>query len=135
MVNDNIALVRRWFEEAWNQRSEKVIDELMTPESICYADDGPMKGPAEFRARQYLPFLAAFPDLRVVVEDIIGQEDQVVVRWSATGTHSGDGLGLPPTHRPVTFRGLSWIRVRNGKFHEGWQSSNIPEQLLSLAAP
>ena len=135
MANENIALARRWFEEVWNQRKEQLIDERMTPQSVCYTDEGPMTGPAEFKARQYMPFLAAFPDLRVQVEDVIGQDDQVVVRWTATGTHSGSGLGFAPTHRPVAFRGLSWIRIRDGKFQEGWQSSNIPEQIRSLTMP
>jgi hypothetical protein len=35
----------------------------------------------------------------------------------------------------VLFRGMSWIRIRDGKFQEGWQSSNIPEQLRSLTLP
>jgi steroid delta-isomerase-like uncharacterized protein len=135
MVSDNIALVRRWFEEIWNQRSGQLIEELIAPDSVCLTDDGPLRGPAEFRARQYEPFLAAFPDLQVTVEDVIGQDDQVVVRWSATGTHAGGGLGFAPTNRVARFRGLSWIRVRDGKLHEGWQSSNIPEQLRSLASP
>lgn len=134
MTNENVALARRWFEEVWNQRKEQLIDEWMTPQSVCYTDDGPMTGPAEFKTRQYSPFLAAFPDLRVQVEDAIGQDDQVVVRWTATGTHSGGGLGIAPTHRPVAFCGLSWIRIRGGKFQEGWQSSNIPEQLRCLAS-
>lgn len=133
MVSDNIALVRRWFEEIWNQRSGNLIEELITPESVCFTDDGPMRGPAEFRARQYEPFLAAFPDLRVTVEDVIGQDDQVVVRWTATGTHAGGGLGFAPTNRVARFQGLSWIVVRDGKLREGWQSSNIPEQVRALA--
>jgi predicted ester cyclase len=135
MTSENVALVRRWFEEVWNQRHEQFIDELMTTHSVCYTDDGPMTGPAEFKARQYEPFLAAFPNLHVEVEDVIGQDDQVVVRWTAAGTHSGAGLGFAPTHRPVTFRGMSWIVIRDGKFQQGWQSSNIPEQIRSLILP
>lgn len=132
MASEQVELARRWFEEVWNQRRPQLIDELMTPQSVCYADDGPMTGPAEFKARQYEPFLAAFPDLHVNVEDVIGQNDQIVVRWTATATHSGAGLGFAPTHRPVAFRGMSWIIIRDGKFHEGWQSSNIPEQIREL---
>jgi predicted ester cyclase len=135
MSRENVALARRWFEEVWNQRRDGVIDELMTPHSVCYADDGPMTGPAEFKARQYVPFLAAFPDLQVQVEDAIGEGDQVVVRWTAVGTHSGNGLGCAATHRPVLFRGMSWVRVREGKLQEGWQVSNIPEQVRSLMLP
>jgi predicted ester cyclase len=42
-------------------------------------------------------FLPAFPDLRIAVEGTVAEGDEVVVRWSATGTHLGDGLGFPAT--------------------------------------
>jgi predicted ester cyclase len=134
MPHDNIALVRRWFEEIWNQRRPQVIDELLTAESVCHAEDGPIRGPAEFKERQYDPFISAFPDLRVEVEAIIAQDDVVVVRWSAAGTHSGEGLGFRATHETVSFRGLTWIHGRDGKLLTGWQSSNIPEVIRGLSA-
>src|SRR5262245_43364186 len=113
MTNDHAAVVRRWFEEVWNLRREQTIEELLTAESVCHSDDGPVRGPDGFKQRQYLPFLAAFPDLRVEVESVLDQGDQVVVRWSATGTHCGGGLGCPPTGRAVTLRGLTWVTVRD----------------------
>jgi predicted ester cyclase len=134
MAQDNIALVRRWFEEVWNLRREQTIDELIAAESVCYTDDGPLLGPDGFRERQYAPFTAAFPDLRVNVEAIIADGDDVVVRWSATGLHTGDGLGFRATNRDVLFRGISWIQVRDGKLMQGWQSSNISQVVLELAA-
>ena len=134
MSHENIALVRRWFEEVWNERRAETIDELVTGESVCYADDGPIRGPDEFKERQHVPFLAAFPDLRVEVEEIIAQGDHVVVRWIATGSHDGDGLGFRATHVTASFRGITWMKVRDGKLTEGWQSSNIPEVIRGLAA-
>lgn len=133
MSQENIAVVRRWFEEVWNQRRAETIAELLTEESVCYLDEGPIRGPAEFRERMHAPFLAAFPDLRVEVEDIIAQGDRVAVRWSATGTHAGEGLGCRPTHEKVTNRGITWICVRDGKLQEGWQSSSIREVVRELA--
>lgn len=133
MSDDNLALVRRWFDEVWNQRRGQTIDELLASGSVCHTDDGPITGPEEFRARQHVPFLAAFPDLRVDVEDGVVQGDHVVVRWTATGTHTGDGLGFPPTGRAASFRGITWIRIGDGRFQEGWQHSNIPDVLRSLA--
>ena len=133
MSQQNEALVRRWFEEVWNQRRDATIDELVTPESVCFADEGPIRGPEEFRERMYRPFLAAFPDLRVEVEALIAQGDSVAVRWVATGTHHGEGLGCPPTRRPVTFRGMTWVEVRDGKLRDGWQTSDIPAVVRGLA--
>jgi steroid delta-isomerase-like uncharacterized protein len=133
MSSDNAALVTRWFEEVWNQRRAAAIDEVVAAESLCHTDAGTMRGPEEFRRQQFEPFLAAFPDLKVDVEAVIAQDDQVAVRWNATGTHGGDGLGCAPTGRQVTFRGITWIVVRDGQFREGWQSSDISPILKSLA--
>lgn len=134
MSIEQINLARRWFEEVWNQRRDESIDELITPESWCDADGELLRGREEFLERMRGPFLGAFPDLRVEVEGIIAQDDHVAVRWSATGTHRGDHLGCPPCGETVTFRGISWIVVRDGKFREGWQHSNIPEVLARLRA-
>ena len=133
MSTENVALARRWFDEVWNQRREQTIDELLAPDSVVHGDVGTLTGPDEFRAKQYVPFTAAFPDIRVVVEDAIDHGDQVVVRWSATGTHTGDGFGFAATGRTVTFRGITWIRGKAGKLGDGWQHSNIPDVLRELA--
>jgi len=132
MALDLRAVALRWFEEVWNQRNEAVIDELMSPDGVCYLDDGPLHGPDEFRTRQYEPFTKAFSSLNVTVEGTVCEGDEVVVRWSATGVHTGEGLGFKATNTPVTFRGTTWIRVKDGKLHEGWQTSNIPEVLRQL---
>jgi predicted ester cyclase len=134
MTQDSRAVVQRWFEEVWNQRLDRTIDELVTRDSVCFTDQGPVRGPEEFRERQYRPFVAAFPDLRVELEATLSEGDQVVVRWTATGRHDGEGLGFPPTQETVLFRGITWVHVREGKMLEGWQSSNIPEVIRTLAA-
>jgi steroid delta-isomerase-like uncharacterized protein len=130
------AFMRRWFEEAWNQRRAEIIDEYLVPESVCHADDGPIRGPDEFRERMHTPLLAAFPDLRIEVVGLVAQGDEVVTRWVATATHAGEGLGFRATHEKVTMRGITWVRIRDGKLIEGWQHSNLPEvfQELSEAA-
>jgi predicted ester cyclase len=134
MPHDNITLARRWFEEVWNERREETIEELLTDESVCHTDDGPMRGPSEFRERQYMPFLAAFSDLRVNVDGIVAEGDQVVVRWSASGVHSGEGLGCKATQEPVSFRGITWLEARDGKLIEGWQCSNIVDVIRGLTS-
>ncbi len=135
MSNDNCSIVLRWFEEVWNQRRPETIAELMTDESICYTDQGPLVGSEGFKQIQYEPLLSAFPDIRVEVDGMISDGDEVVVRWTATGTHTGGGLPIPPTMKPATFTGISWIRIRDGKLQEGWQSSNIVDVIRRLAEP
>lgn len=130
----NLAIVRRWFDDVWNLRREDTIDELITDESVCYTDEGPVRGIREFKERQFLPFTTAFPDLRVNIDAIVAQDDVVVVRWSAVGRHSGVGLGFIATNDEALFRGITWLRLDDGKMVEGWQSTNIPEVIRGLGA-
>ncbi|HEY8505179.1 MAG TPA: ester cyclase [Gemmataceae bacterium] len=91
-----------------------------------------MFGVEAFRDGQHTPFLAAFPDLRVTVEGTVGEGDNVVVRWLATGTHTGEGLGLPPTGKHISIRGMTWIRFENGKMAEGWDCWNLGGLMQTL---
>ena len=135
MAADNTALARRWFEEVWNQRRTDTIDELLTDESVSHTDSGPLRGKREFKERAHAVFLSAFPDLRMTVEGTVAEGDEVVVRWSVTATHGGDGLGFPATGRKVSFRGMTWIRYSGGKMVEGWDCWNQAGLIQSLREP
>jgi steroid delta-isomerase-like uncharacterized protein len=124
MTNPNADLARRWFEEVWNERRSETIYELLTRESVCRSEAGPLKGPEDFLNYVYKPLISALPDLRVKIEGIISEGEQVAVRWLATGTHTADGMGMPASGSQVSFRGMTWIRFSNGKFAEGWDSYN-----------
>lgn len=135
MSEANLATVRRWFEEVWNQKRGETIDELLDDESICYGDGVSLRGRSEFRQQQFEPLINAFPDLHSSIESMICQGDVVVVRWSGIGHHTGGGLGIPPTGQEVRLCGMTWITVRDGKLAEGFQHSNIRDVLTQLAQP
>jgi steroid delta-isomerase-like uncharacterized protein len=135
MASENVILARRWFEEVWNQRRTDTIDELLTDESVSHSESGPLRGKREFKERAFDTFLSAFPDLRIAVEGTVAEGDEVVVRWSARGTHLGDGLGFPATGRAVSFRGMTWIRYSGGKMVEGWDCWNQAGLIQSLREP
>lgn len=135
MSDANVALARRWFEEVWNQRRGDTIDELLTPESVCHSPAGVLEGPEGFRSNIHGPFLRAFSDIDAQVEDVIAQGDTVVVRWHTTVTHTGHGLGFPPSGRQVSVRGMTWFRFEAGKMMEGWDCWNLDGFLKALGAP
>lgn len=123
MSAKNRQLSRRWFEEVWNDRRTETIAELMSPDGIGHMETGDLKGAETFQKVRD-QFLSAFPDLKFEVEDTIADGDDVVVRWRVTGTHTGDGIGIPPCHRKVTARGMTWHRYKDGVMVEGWDSWN-----------
>jgi len=56
------------------------------------------------------------------IHDAIAEDDLVVLRWSLTGTHREQFLGIPPTGKAVTLRGIDIYRVQDGKIAEHWDT-------------
>ncbi len=132
MSSPNAAIARRWFEEVWNRRRTETIFELSAPAGLGETELGPVADAQAFLDLVYTPFVTAFPDLRLAVEDVVGERDQAVVRWRATGTHTGDTLGIPATGKRVSFRGVTWLGLRDGKLVQCWDSWNQHGLLLTL---
>ena len=123
-TEDNKALARRGFEETLNQRNLIVLDELHVPDFVYHAASRTIQGREPFK--HFLSMLiTAFPDVHVTIEDMIGEGDRVVIRYTYRGTHQGDFMGIPPTGKSAAVTGISIIRIANGKFLEEW--ANIDE--------
>ena len=124
MSEANKALVRRWFDEVWNQGREKTIDELFAADGVGHGlgdTDADTIGPAGFK-----PFFrnlrGCFPDLHMTVEDVIAEGDKVTVRLRVEGTHRGGELGVAPTGRRIAIAGIVLVRISGGQIVEGWNS-------------
>lgn len=135
-VEENVELMRRWFREVWNEGRTQTIYDLLATDAVGIGEleDGrQVRGPAEF-----VPFVqrlrGAFPDLNIEVEDAFGAEDKVVLRWSATMTHSGDHLGMPATGRLVRLTGITLVRIRDKQIIEGWDNWDQLGMLTQIGA-
>src|SRR5256885_6462582 len=101
MAQSDVAVLRRWFEEVWNEDREGLMEELAVPNVVFHGVGGPnqvMHGLDAFKPF-YRNIRAAFPDIRITVEEAIGERDIVALRWSAQMTHSGDALGFAATQK------------------------------------
>jgi predicted ester cyclase len=99
-VEANKALWRRFYEEVWDRGNTDFAYEVFSDDYVRH-DLRPtqaLSGPAG-QKRIADDFRAAFPDLRVAVDLIVGEDDFVVGRWTATGRPtSGRGAA---SHRPA----------------------------------
>ena len=138
-VEENVALMQRWFKEVWNEGRVQTIYDLMDKDAIGIGQDQPgveIHGPRDFEAL-YNRLHGAFPDIKITVEDAFGASDRVVVRWSAAMTHTGDHLGVPATNRKVRVTGITIAQIRDGKIIRGWDNWDqlaLAEQLAAARA-
>src|SRR5262245_7288835 len=118
------ALARRWFEELWNQGREETIDRLLAPNAIVHGlpepDGVPIRGPEGFKPL-FRQLKGAFPDMRIVIDHVVREDDRVACHCTVTGTHTGPGLGAP-SNNPIHFTGITIVRAQDGKLVEGWNA-------------
>lgn len=121
-TDENKAIVHRFYEEVFNRKNTAALDEFIDAHAVDHAAPAGAPGGIE-GARQFADmFLAAFPDVRFTVEDLIAEGDQVVARLTQSGTHHGIFLGLPPTGKRVQVTGIEIFRFAGGKIVEHWNS-------------
>jgi steroid delta-isomerase-like uncharacterized protein len=135
MSEKNKALIRRWFEEVWNQGRSDVIDDLLAEDAVIHGlVDGaghPVNGLDGFHDF-HTQFRGAFPDLIVSVDDTIAEGDMVVARCSVRGRHTGNHLGFAATNAPVQFEGVAITRIENGKIAEAWNHFDFAQMNRQL---
>ena len=125
MSEENKELLRRWFDEVWNKGRAEAIDEMFDENGIAHglSEDpaNPIKGPSNFRPFHAV-FKQAFPNLMIVVEDMVAEGDKVAARCSVRAKHEGEFMGLAATQAPVEFTGIAIVRIENGKIVEAWNN-------------
>ncbi|MEW5702133.1 MAG: ester cyclase [Candidatus Zixiibacteriota bacterium] len=75
---------------------------------------------------------AGFPDLKMTFEQVLVSGNDMIVRWTITGTQTGPLWGMPPTGKAVHFSGLAIDRIANGKIVEEWVYFNLLDLLQQL---
>lgn len=79
----------------------------------------------------------AVPDLHLKINEIIAERDLVLVYWTASGTNTHEGMGLPATGKNFTEPGMTLFRFKAGKMVEEWGVWSILSimQQLGLLPP
>ena len=77
---------------------------------------------------------AAFPDMRLSIEEQVAEGDRVVTRVTFRGTHRGDFAGIAPTGREVAFAGTAVDRLADGKVVEMWHTANVHLLMQQIGA-
>jgi steroid delta-isomerase-like uncharacterized protein len=125
MSEENKQLLHRWFEEVWNNGRAEAIEEMFDENGIAHGlsedPSNPIKGPSGYRPF-YTTFRKAFPNIMVVVEDMIAEGDKVAARCSVRAKHEGEFMGRAATQAPVEFTGITIVRIHNGKIVEAWNN-------------
>ena len=123
-TQDEKAIVRRWFEEVFNEANLEVVDALFAPEHTMH-HLGVSEGQIGLDYMKYLITMlrAVSPDLRVVIDDQTAEGDKVVTRWTASGTVQAEVKSADFAGEHIRMSGIDISRIAEGKIVETWQAS------------
>jgi steroid delta-isomerase-like uncharacterized protein len=125
MSEENKAIVRRYLEEAFNNRNTDVIDELVSEDHVDYHIPPELpRGPEGIKA-WFNGAFSAFPDSRIKAKDVIAEGDKVVTRFEFIGTHQGEFMGIPATGKQFSITGIAIARIADGKLVEWWEKADV----------
>jgi len=122
----------RLFAQALNEKRVQAFDEFIHAD---YNNHNPyvQPGPAGVKAF-FEHYLTAFPDTKVVMDDVIEEGDRVSARFTYNGTFTKPFLGYAPNQAPIQLRSIDIWRVKEGKFVEHWDELNLLEVFQQIGA-
>jgi len=134
MSEENKAISKRVYEEVWAKGNMAVVDELFADDYVNHNQPPNLPGGKEGFKMLAGGYISAFPNMSMVVEEILADGDRVVTRWVSTGKHKGEFNGIPATGKDVRVTGISIDRIAGGKVAESWGEFDLAGLLMQLGA-
>jgi steroid delta-isomerase-like uncharacterized protein len=137
-TTENKAVIAAFLEEVINQKRLERADDLVL-ENFVELDPLPGQEQGREGLKGILAMLfAAFPDMHWVIDEMVAEDDNVVTRFTWTGTHGGSFMGMPATGRSVTVKGVVMDKLMGGKMAESrilMDNMGMMMQLGAIPAP
>lgn len=131
MSEGNKALVLRLVERIWNGHDLDLAEELFAADLANGL--GRPSGPSSVK-EWHRSTRETFPDLRYSVEEVLAEGNRVALRWTATGTQSGWFGPIPPTGKAVTYAGVHFFTIEDGRIADLWAINDTFGKILQLGA-
>lgn len=132
-LSDNKEIAHRFMDECWNLGKMESLHELVAHDCRLHDPVFPaLTEGAENLARHIAMCRNGFPDMYFTIDDTIAERNEVVLHWTARGTHRGEYLGMMPTNRHAEVCGTSILRMENGMIAEMWADWNLMSLMNQL---
>jgi steroid delta-isomerase-like uncharacterized protein len=132
-TEESRAVVLGGFEELWLHRKPETADKWFTPDLRFQTTirPEPFRGPEGFQ-EFYRQISGGFPDYDIKVDDVVAEGNKVVLRFTFSGTNTGDYFGIPSTGKPVTMRFIEIFTVRDGQIADIYHVANVLDVMQQL---
>lgn len=132
---DPTAVVGRYIDECWNRGRLDLIPELVADDFVDHIPFDPDLPEGRNGLTATIRLLRhAFDQLRLVIEDMVAEEDRVVVRFCLKGRQTGPFAGQPALGQAVEIPGLVIFRIQDHQIIDQWCLFDALQLLRQLGA-
>jgi ketosteroid isomerase-like protein len=124
MVDGQKTVVYRWL-AAGDAGQLDAFDDLLHPDAIIHAPLGPSTTSVEDEKKVWKKGLAAMPDLRHNVKEVVVDGDLEMARVVVTGTLTASFGGVEGTGRSFRIDQAVITHLRDGKVAEAWEIADV----------
>ena len=124
MAEQNKELFRRFVAAVPNGGNLDSINDFFDPHFSWHGPGEDFTG-TEREKQNLAAYREAFPDLHFRIDDMVAEGDKVALRWTSTGTHKADLMGIPATNKKMTMPGVTIARFSGGRIVEEWESFDL----------
>lgn len=112
-------LIKRLYIDLWGQKNTAIIGEIFHEDAVFHVPGETFTGLDT--AKAFIEaFMAGFPDIDHVIDDLISESNITAVRWHGSGTHNGEFAGIAATGKSMTYNGMNFIHDNGEKITELW---------------
>ena len=128
----NKDLIRRYFEAIdAHPDNPDTLDEFVAEDFVDHDPNPGCTPDLDGLKQAYKVFAGASPGTHAI-EDVVGEDDKVVTRISARGTHTGNLFGMEATGREFATTGIAIHRIRDGKIVEHWSEIDMAGVMMQI---
>lgn len=129
--NNGGSIISNFIEKVWNNADLAALDELATETYEYYLGGQPPRNIAAMK--EFLQAVhTAFPDWKVQVENISGDDEYIAARWTGVVTHRGIFQGIPPTGKRISVCGINMYKIEDGRISQEWEQMDSLGMLQQL---
>jgi steroid delta-isomerase-like uncharacterized protein len=132
-MEEHKALFRAFVEEIFHRGNLDALHRFFRADAVIHDPGVELTGPAALRPA-LRGMLAAFPDLRITLEDEIFAEDRLAVRYRGDATHLGAWRGIPASGRRISYTGILIVKFKDGQIAEYWAQPDLLGLLQQMGA-
>jgi len=115
----------------WNKGDLDSYLLMYAPSVVIHGIPGVEAG-LECAKKFYQGFHRSFPDTQILVEDLFTRADKLACRFTVSGTHKADFMGISATDKFIKFTGITILKFIAGKCTERWNQADFLGMLQQL---